>query len=405
MAVFRYRAVSVDGEMISGEMDGRSAESVVVRLQALGHYPVETRPAESASAVGWLHRDVFGSSIRSRDVAFLAQELAALLRASLPLDQALAILVDVSENGALRNVVQDVQRKVQGGASLADALAAHPKVFSRLFVSMARAGEASGSLDKTLEGLSQFLAKSQAIRDSVKSALTYPAILLAVAVISIVVIATIVLPAFEPLFQESGADPPILTRLVLAFGAAVRDYGWALVGGIGLALILLRQALKRPNAQLWWHQLLLAVPLIGDLVLKLETARFGRVLGTLLSSGVPLLTALTLTKNTLQNRRIAVAVDDVSARVKEGEGLTTQLSRSEVFPRLAVHLVRVGEETGRLEDMLVNVADIYERGFQRSVDRVLALLVPLTTIGLGGFVAAIIASVMTAVLSINQLAI
>lgn len=405
MALYRYRAVSADGEMISGEMDGRSPESVIARLQELGHYPVETKSAESTSAADWLHRDIFGSSVGGKDVAFLAHELAALLRASLPLDQALAILIDVSENAALRRVVQDVQRQVHGGASLADALAAHPKVFSRLFVSMARAGEASGSLDRTLEGLSQFLTKSQAIRDNVKSALTYPAILLAVAVVSIIVIATVVLPAFEPLFKESGAEPPVLTQVVLAFGAAVRDYGWSLVGSVAVMLMAAFQSLKNPNVELRWHRFLLVAPVIGDLILKLETARFGRVLGTLLGNGVPLLTALALTKNTVQNRQIASAIENISARVKEGEGLTAPLSKSEVFPRLAVHLVRVGEETGRLEDMLVNVADIYERGFQRNVDRMLALLVPLTTIGLGGFVAAIVASVMTAVLSINQLAV
>lgn len=405
MALYRYRAVSADGEMISGEMDGHSPESVVARLQELGHYPVETTSANNKSTADWLHRDIFGSSIGRGDVAFLAHELAALLRASLPLDQALAILIDVSENAALRRVVEDVQRQVHGGASLADALAAHPKVFSRLFVSMARAGEASGSLDRTLEGLSQFLTKSQAIRDSVRSALTYPAILLAVAVVSIVVIATVVLPAFEPLFRESGAEPPLLTRAVLAFGAAVRDYGWFLVGGVAAVLIAASQLMKNPSVELGWHRFQLAAPVIGDLILKLETARFGRVLGTLLGSGVPLLTALTLTKNTVQNQQIANTIASISARVKEGEGLAGPLSRSEVFPRLVVHLVRVGEETGRLEDMLINVADIHERGFQRNVDRMLALLVPLTTIGLGGFVAAIVASVMTAVLSINQLAV
>jgi general secretion pathway protein F len=409
VATFRYEALTAAGDRTAGEIEGVSRAAVIAKLQDSGYLPIGADEIRTGNLRRWLGRELFeggGARLAGRHLAVATQELATLLKAGLPLDRALDMLVELAEAKRVRTVFAAVLEQVRGGASLADAMHAQGTAFPPLYVTMVRAGERGGALDATLARLADFLAKSHATREAVKSALVYPAILVVVAGLSLVIVLTVVLPQFKPLFHDAGAALPLPTQIVMAVGDVVQDVWWIALLAIAAASLGFRRALATiPSFALSWHRLLLfRVPLVRTLIAKTETARFARTLGTLAANGVTLPSALTLSRETIANRAMAGAVDDVVTRLKEGEGLAAPLAGTGVFPRLATQLMRVGEETGRLDEMLLNVADIFDREVQRTIERMLVLLTPALTIGLGMMIAGIIASVLLAILSVNDLA-
>jgi general secretion pathway protein F len=269
---------------------------------------------------------------------------------------------------------------------------------------MIRAGEASGSLDIVLERLGGFLEKSQALRESIKTALYYPIFLLIMAGFSVIILLTFVVPEFEPLFESAGAALPLSTRILVAAGDLLRDYGWLMIIGLAASVYMIRRYLATADGRRGLDEVLLRMPFIGGLITKIEVARFSRTASTLLQSGVGLLHALGIVRDTVKNTVIASSIDSVASRLKEGRGLADPLMATGVFPKLMVHLVRVGEETGKLDDMLAKVADIYDEDVSRATARMLALLVPVVTIAMGLMIAAIIMSIITAIFSVNTLA-
>lgn len=405
MPTFRYKAVTDSGSVLEGEMDAPSQSVVIERLHELGHLPIRADEIKGPSRGAWLTRDLFGGrGVSRKDVTLATRELATLLEAGLPLDRSLEMLKDLADKGAIGGMLSRVLERVRGGASLADAMASQAPAFPRYYVSMVRAGEAGGALESVLARLADFMEKSQAVTENVKSALVYPIILLAMAGASVIVLLTVVIPQFRPLLEEAGEALPLATQILVGVGEFVQYYWWA----IGLALVgfalLARRELSSRERRYRWDAVFLRIPLIGDLVTKIEVARFSRTLATLLRNGVAPLTALSIVKDILSNAVMAEAIGRVATRLKEGQGLAQPLMAAQVFPDLAVNLVRVGEETGQLEGMLDKVAEIYEREVQRTLDRLLALLVPVLTIGLGLLIAAIIVSVLSAILSVNRLA-
>jgi general secretion pathway protein F len=406
MATFRYEALNEAGGVMSGEMDGTTAAAVIAQLQDSGYLPIGAREIKAGDLGSWLRRDLLGQRrLSRRDLGTATQELATLLKAGLPLDRALDMLVELSESKRAQTLFAAVLEKVRGGASLADAIAAQGEGFPPLYVNMIRAGETGGALDVTLLRLSDYLAKSHAARETVKSALVYPIILVCIAGLSLTIVLTVVLPQFKPLFQDVGVALPWSTRIVMGIGDAVHDFWW--VGGLVIVagVVGFRRAMAVPSVRLRWHRFLLRLPLIRDLVAKTDTARFARTLGTLATNGVPLPTALALSRETLANGVLADAVSEVTTRLKEGEGLSVPLAQAGCFPRLATQLMRVGEETGRLDEMLLNVADVFDREVQRTTERLLAIMTPALTILLGMAIAGIIASVLVALLAVNDLAV
>jgi general secretion pathway protein F len=382
MPTYRYKAVGPSGDVIAGEMEAANQSAVVERLQELGHLPVRADEVKEGAAAGWLTRDLFAHRrVPRKAVGLVTRELATLLGAGVPLDRSLEILIDLADKEAVRKLLVRVLDGVRGGSSLAEAMAAQGGGFPPFYISMVRAGESGGALDSVLARLADFLEKSQALRENIRSALIYPAILLVMAGASVVVLLTVVVPEFKPLFEDAGEALPAATRVIVAVGEVFARSWWAM----GLAVValawLLRRQLANPSFRYRWDGLALRLPLFGDLVKKIQLARLSRTLGTLLQNGVALLGAL-----------------------KEGQGLAGPMTATQVFPDLALHLVRVGEETGQLEDMLFKLADIYDREVERTVQRLLALLVPILTIGLGILIAVIIASVLVAFLSVNELA-
>ncbi len=386
-------------------MEAGSQSAVISRLHDLGHVPIHAEEIARGTLASWLTRDLFaGRAVSRKRVGLVTRELATLLGAGLPLDRSFEILVELAEKENVRTLLARVLDGVRGGASLADAMAAQGGTFPPFYVSMVRAGESGGALESVLARLADFLEKSQATLESVRSALIYPAILLGMAGLSLVVLLTVVVPEFKPLFEDAGEALPAATQAIIVVGEVLGRYGWLIaLGVIGLVWALRRQ-LADPAFRFRWDGLMLGLPLFGDLVRKIQVARFSRTLGTLLENGVTLLSALAIVKETLGNAVMARAVEGLAAGLKEGQGLAGPLAVAGVFPNLAVQLVRVGEETGQLEDMLIKMADIYDRESQRTIQRLLSLLVPVLTIGLGFLIAGIIASVLVAFLSVNELA-
>jgi general secretion pathway protein F len=385
-------------------MEALTRAAVIERLHNDGHTPIRADELTQRSAVRLLPDGLFRRKVLSgTDAVLLTRELATLLRAGVPLERALVILVNLADHGPKHRLMQAVLERVRGGSSLADALEAYRETLPSFYIAMVRAGEAGGALESVLARLADALERAQSLKATVRSAMYYPIIVLIVAAVSLVVLLTRVVPEFRPLFEGTGAAMPTSTRVIIALGEWLTTYWWlAIVFPAGLALVA-RHLYGRPEVRIHCDRAMLKIPLLGDLTTKLEVARFTRTLGTLLGNGVSILNALTIAVDTLGNRALAQEAGGLADRLKKGDGLAAPLMASGVFPRLAVQLIQVGEEGGQLEDMLLRVASIYDEETRQTLQRMLALLVPMITILLGLVVAAVISSMLTAILSAYDL--
>ena len=405
MPLYRYKAVTPAGETQEGDMDGTSQSIVAERLQSLGLIPIRVEETTLREPVNPNARGFFGKkSVTQDDVAVFTQEIATLLKAGLPLDRCLEILIGLSANEPVRQLMTQLREDVRGGAALSTAMEARRGIFTRFYLNMIRAGEAGGSLDVVLQRLTEFMERSKELRETVKSALIYPVILLGVALLSVAILLMWVVPQFSQMFEESGKALPLPTQIVIAAGDGVRNYWWVMALVVYGAYSWFARQMREPASRYRWDKRMLQLPLVGDLVGKLEVARFSRTLGTLIGNGVTLLAALSIVKETLSNTVMSQALGDVAAQLKEGKGLGKPLMETELFPKLAVHLVMVGEETGKLQEMLIRIADIYDREVHSAVKRMLSLMEPVLILGLGLVIGGIIMSILVAILSVNDLA-
>ena len=404
MTVFAYRALSASGDIVSGEMDGPDMASVLGRLHEQALLPIEA--SEKRPSLGFNIDFSFGNSggFPQGNLALFIQQLTRLLNASLPLDRALEILTTLMEDKRSRRIVQRLLERVRDGSSLAEAMAGEEKAFPSLCVSMVRAGEEGGALRPVLTRVGEFLVRSEAIRQKVVSALIYPAILMLVAFGSIVLILTMVIPQFESMFQDAGDKLPATTKLVMAASQGLREDWWVLLLAIAIFAAATQWLMRLSGFAMLRDRFALRVPILGDLLTRFEVGRFCRSLGVLMANGVPAARALALTGATVGNRVFAEAIEALAVRFKEGQGLAQSFEHIGCFPNLSIQLIQIGEETGRLEDMLQEIAEIYDQDVERALERLLALLVPGITIFMGVIVALIMAAVMTAMVSINELA-
>lgn len=404
MAFYRYKAITTDGRTLEGEMEAASQLAVIEHLQALGHLPLVADEHRGKRAGGsWL---ALLSARRPslKAITHLTSELATLLGAGLPLARAIEIVRDLTDDEAIARLLGRLLERIRGGSTFAAALQEEAELFPRIYIGMIHAGEASGTLDVVMKRLAGLLERSLALRETVQSALFYPTILLGVVIVSIVCLLTVVVPQFKPLFEEMGRAPPLMTRVIMALGDGLSAYGWIAVPVLAGGALLVRRQLDRPGFRQWWDRALMSLPLCGGLAARVETARFTRTLSVLLQNGVLLVAALDVVIATTGNMLVRNTLASVLDSVKQGQGLAEPMRRSGLFPSLAIQLIRVGEETGQLDEMLLKTADIYDGEVQRGVDRLMALLVPALTIGLGLVVAVIVGSLLTAILSVNQLA-
>ena len=395
MAVYSYRATTIEGAIVEGNIEASDEGSALERIKDTGVIPLKvTSPRKGLKK---------GISLRSSkgDLLTFTAELSALIGAGLPLDRSLNILAGVSEGRQMQDVVNSVLKLIREGSSFSDALKNHPKVFPGLYVNMVRAGETGGVLDIVLEKLGEFLETAKELKDSVYSAMIYPVILGVTGSISIIILLTFVIPRFSILFKEMGGSLPASTQMILCFSAFLRDFWWILLPAGACGIFALWRFVSTERGAAVWDGL--KFRFLGDVVSKLETARFCRTMGTLIKSGVPFLQALQNSKDVVGNRVVASAIAAVAKDVKEGKGLAVPLSEAKVFPRLALSMIKVGEETGQLDAMLLKVATTYEKSLKESVKRFMGLLEPAIILTMGLVIAFIVVSMLVAIFGILEL--
>lgn len=400
MAAFSYRALSPTGQLTSGVLLVDTRAEAMERLRQSGLTPIEaTETATRATKVK------SPTTATRRAVANVVSELSVLLGAGLPLERALAVCVENAVDPALKAVLVQLQKGVKEGAPLSRAMAQSSTLFSPMACAMVEAGEADGRLAVALSRLAETLERAEALRQVVASSMVYPILLTAVTGAVILMMLLFVVPQFEGLFSDNAARLPLATRIVMAASHGVRDYGLAAVLGGGVVGAVIWRWLKRPAVRLTLDRLLLGAPRLGPLIKAAETSRLARVLGSLVEGGVPLPSALAIARRSLTNTHMAAAVERVTAGLKEGGGLTRPLAATGLFPTVAISFLRTGEETAQLPRMLSRLADVLDRDVRNALERFVALLTPAITIVMGVVVGGIIASIMSAILGFNDMAI
>jgi general secretion pathway protein F len=407
MPSYRWSAINGGGDVVRGVMEAADRSAVVERLQRQGQIVLRADPADRRRGLGDLLQIDLGGA-RGLDKGALAEvtrELAIMLAAGQDLDRALRFVVDNTRNTRARAILGNVRDKVRGGSSLAVALAGEPRSFSKLYVGLVRAGEAGGTLPTTLDRLATLLERERSLSANLRSSLTYPALLVVAAIGSIVLLLDYVLPQFTPIFEQAGAQLPTSTRLLMAAGTIVgAATPWLLVGVLAAGLVA-RQLLQRPANRLKLDHLLLRLPLAGSLLRETLAARLTRTLGSLLQNGVPLITALGIVKDALGNLAAAAAVESAAVGAKGGAGLARPLAAAGVFPARTIHLLQLGEEAAQLSAMALKAAEIHDEQARLKMQRLVALAVPAITIAMGLAVAGIVSALLTAMLSLNDLAV
>jgi general secretion pathway protein F len=407
MPSFRWSAVNPGGDVARGVMEAPDRAAVVERLQRQGQ--IVLRADLAAGRGGWadLLQIELGRN-RALDKSSLSEvtrELSIMLGAGQDLDRALRFVVENTRNARARGILGNVRDKVRSGSSLAAALAAEPRSFSKLYIGLVRAGEAGGTLPATLDRLATLLERERSLAANLRSALIYPALLIVAAIGSIVLLLDYVLPQFAPIFEQAGAELPAATRVLMTVGTVVG----ALAPWLFLALLagglIARQLLMRPAYRLKVDRMVLRLPVVGGLLRETLAARLTRTLGSLLQNGVPLIPALGIAKDALGNLAAAAAVEAAALGAKGGDGLARPLAAAGVFPARTIHLLQLGEEAAQLSSMALKAADIHDEQARLMMQRLVALAVPMITIAMGLAVAGIVSALLTAMLSLNDLAV
>ena len=395
MGIFSYRATTSEGAIVEGVIEAADERDAADRLKNSGIIPLRITTPKEGLGGRFLPKSSKG------DILTFTTELSALLGAGLPLDRSLNILSDISESGEMKNIVKSVLKSIREGSSFSDALSRHPRVFPKIYVNMIRAGEAGGVLDVVLDKLNEFLESSRELKDHIFSAMIYPVILLFTGGFSIVVLLVYVLPKFSSIFAEMHVALPLSTRIIIGVSGVLSSFWWVLLLGVVGAWLLFRNYTRSDEGRYAWDSLKLK--LMGEVIRKIETARFSRTLGTLLKSGVPLLQALHNAKDVIGNQVIASAIDAVSKGAKEGKGIAGPLAGAAVFPPLALSMIKVGEETGQLDVMLLKVATTYEKSLKVSIKRFVSFVEPAMILAMGLIIGFIVVSMLMAIFSITNL--
>jgi general secretion pathway protein F len=408
MPLYSYRAVSAAGDVATGEIEAANESEIVDRLRDQGLLPMQIAQsagvASGAAVARAPRQSIFAPRRVTRDhLLALTRDLATLLRAGLTLDRALELEISLATSLPVATMLQGIRDEVRGGRSLSQALDARRDVFSRFYVNIVRAGEAGGALGTVLTRLAETMERNKELRDSVRSALIYPTILVFVAVASIMILLVFVVPQFQTTFAQAGKALPIPTQIVIVVGTFLRNWWWAIIPAIVLFVAWFRRRGRNPAVRRVRDTRLLRTPLLGDLIAKVEIARFARTLSTLLGNGVTLLAGLAIVKETLANVVLASGFDGVIAKLREGKGFGRPMAETGLYPRLATQMILVGEESGRLEEMLARVADVYDREVATSIKRFLAVLEPVLILSLAVLVGGIVFSILLGVMGMSEL--
>ena len=407
MPFFRYKAVSGAGEVQEGVLEAASSSAAVARVQSMGLIPIRAEEAAATGAGAGAVKSRPGffqrRDVTQTDIGVVTRELATLLRAGLPLDRSFEILINLSDKPRMAELLSAIRNEVRGGSALSKALDNQKGVFTRFYVNMIRAGEAGGSLPTVMLRLAEYMERAKALRDNVGASLTYPGFLAVISLAAIVILLGVVVPRFKPIFAGAGKAVPATTQLVLWMGDAMRDYWWAMLMGVAAVVWLFARRLRDPEFRYRVDRFLVTGPVVGPLFARIEMARFSRTLGTLLTNGVTLVGALNIVRETMGNAWLTEAVTGVARELKEGRGLGRPMMETGRFPMLAVHMIQVGEETGRLDDMLMQVAETYDREVEVAIRKALALLQPVMIVLMAAVIGFIIIAILSAMMSVYDL--
>jgi len=406
MAVYEYTALDKGGKNLSGIIDADSAVAARQKLRSSGVYPVEVKetsakpkeaPAGSVSVTSVFKR------VKPGELSATTRQLATLLGAGITLVAALDALVSQMGNPLLKRTIAQVKESVNEGNSLAHSLGQHPKVFSPIYINMVRAGEASGSLDLVLERLAEFSENQQALRARFRAALAYPVFMFFIGTLILFFLITYVIPNITRVFEEMHQALPVSTILLMGVSNFLKSFWWLVLLGLVGLILLLRQLKRTSKGRYVWDELKLRFPVIGSINTKMAMARFGRTLGSLLQNGVPVLTALQIVRNIVNNVHIADVIDHAEEEIQAGKSLARTLSQSHWFPPIPVQMIAVGEQSGELENMLNKIADMYEREVESQAMALTSMLEPVMILLMGSAVAFIVISILLPIFEMNQM--
>lgn len=404
MTLFAYKAVNHEGTAVESTKEAKDEATLIEHLQTEGLIPI------NVSSVGLKSAYLFSfkqskEGLSQKEIGLFTKELATLLQAGLPIDRSLVVLMDLIEKDSkIYELIKNVLQQVKGGANLADALQSESSAFSRFYINMLRAGEAGGSVDVVLGQLSEYLEKSKELKDTVSTALIYPTILVIMALGSVFLLLTFVVPQFTEMFESAGKELPLSTQIVVGAAEFLQSYWWALLIFGFVGFFTLRYELTDGPRKAKWDKVILSLPMFGEIIRNMNTTNFTRTLGTLLTNGVPILTALGIVKGTLSNLVLVNAVSAAEENLKQGKDMSSALIKSAQFPKMAVQMIKMGEETGKMEEMLERTANTYDKQLKITIERMLAMLEPILIVTLGILIAGIIISILSAILSVNDLA-
>lgn len=402
MPIYSYKGMDRSGKEIKNTINIDSVASAKAKIKSMGIMLIDIKEQKAQGTSGGSSLLRFGGSVGVEDLAMMTRQLATLIKAKIQIVEALAALVDQVENPTLRLVLADLRQKVNEGASLAKALADHPKVFNSVYINMVEAGEASGTLEIVLLRLADFSEAQVKLRNKIKGAMTYPVIMGVFGFGMMNVIFIFVIPKMAKIFTSSKKELPLITKICIGISDFLTNYWWLMIAGILAVLYLGSKYINSPRGQSQWHSLQLKLPILGMLVKMINVSRFCSTLGTLMNSGVPILTALTIVKNLIPNIHMKEAVEKARISVSEGATLTGPLVASGHFPPLVTHMIRLGEKSGELEPMLKIISENYEDQVESKIGGLTSILEPIMMIGLGGAVGFIVFAVVIPMMDLNK---
>jgi type IV pilus assembly protein PilC len=409
MPIFSYQATDKKGQEVTGMVEADSLALAINQVRSLGYFP--TKVKEDAGKLARRKGGVkgkgmsisIGGMVKRKQITLTTRQLATLIDAGLPLLRSLSILHDQQKPGKLKNILDELVNDVQSGTTFSEALAKHPKAFDKLYVNMVRAGEVGGMLEVVLNRLADFAEKREALARKVKSAMVYPIMVIIVASAIVTFLLVRVVPTFAEIFADLGGALPAPTQFLVNASEMIKHSYLKVIGGIVGTVVAIKLIFKIELIRSIKDRVVLRLPLFGPLVRKVGVARFSRTLGTLITSGVPILQSLSIVRETIANRVIARAVGEVHDSIREGETIAGPLEESGAFPPMAVNMIDVGEETGNLDSMLLKVADIYDAEVEAAVDGMLQMLEPALMVGLGGIVGFIVVSMYLPIFTIGDM--
>jgi general secretion pathway protein F len=394
----------MEGKVIEGTMEASDDGTVALKLQEMGLLPVRIGTAARQSVfVREMEWPWQSKKVHPKDLLIFTQELRTLVHAGFPLDRSLTILGHLAESPAMAEVIKDVLKEVKGGKSFSEGLAKYPEVFPKVYINMIKAGEAGGILDEILNRLVNYLETGSELRSYVIGAMIYPALLSVVGLLSVTILTLFVVPKFTLIFQDMGVPLPLPMAILSFLSNILSRYWWLGLIAICITGFYIRQFRKSDEGRLKWDRWLLQIPLMGKVLKKMDVARFSRTLGTLLHGGVPLLQSMTIVRDVISNQSIAKMIEPIRNGIKKGEGISLPMRQSGVFPPLAMHLVEVGEESGKLDAMLIQVAEIYDVDVRNNVKRLISFFEPALILLMGILIGTIVVSMLLAIFSINDI--